>query len=170
MTKDIRLELARLEQVLDTFGAEPLRWPEPERHSLEQLLKTQPAARQLHAEASALERVMDAVPAFAASDALKARIVAAAVSDPVRDARVVPITASPAPLPRHGKGSGVSAIWPAAALAASFAFGLYLGVAGVGGQAFQGAFQVSGLVGNPADAEGITWLDDGAGPEAGDML
>jgi hypothetical protein len=170
MTKDIRFELARLEQVLDTFGAEPSRWPEPERCSLEHILKTQPAARQLHAEASALARVMDAVPAISASDALKARIVAAAVTDPVRDARVVPITASPASLARHGKSSGVSTIWPAAALAASFAFGLYLGVAGIGGQAFQGAFQVSGLGGNPSDAEGITWLDDGAEPDAGDVL
>ncbi len=76
---------------------------------------------------------MALAPAGRADAALKARIVQAALDGGSRDARVVPLSAARARQERgSGFGSGRTALWPAAALAASFALGLYLGIAGVG--------------------------------------
>lgn len=168
--KDTKKYLARLEEVLDTFGADPARWPVSERAALEALAETQDQARRLIGEAQALERVMDSAPALKASDALKARIVAAAANDPVREARVVPITTSPGRSGHSLRVRRAALMWPAAALAASFAFGLYLGVSGVGGQAFESAFQVAAINGAAGDAEAFSWLEDDSGPDAEDLL
>jgi len=168
--KDTKNDLARLAEVLDTFGADPARWPVSERAALEALAGTQDQARRLIGEAQALERVMDAAPELRASNALKARIVSAAANDPVREARVVPITASPVRSGHSLRVRRASLIWPAAALASSFVFGLYLGVSGVGGQVFEGAFQVAAINGAGGDAEAISWLEDDSGPDAEDLL
>ena len=57
--KDTKKYLARLEEVLDTFGADPARWPVSERAALETLAETQDQARGLIGEAQALELGMD---------------------------------------------------------------------------------------------------------------
>lgn len=167
---DIRAQLGRLEEVLDIYGANPARWPERERAGLEALAKTQGRARVLVGEAQALEKVMAAAPLLSASDGLKARIVSAAANDRERQARVVPITAKPVRSGALARARRATLIWPAAALAASFAFGLYLGVAGVGGPAFDGAFQIAAMDEAGADADAASWLDDGASTDAEDLL
>jgi hypothetical protein len=168
--KDTKKQIARLEQVLDTFGANPARWPVSDRAALEVLVETQHQARRLLDEAQALERVMDVAPMVKASDALKARIVTAAINDPEREASVVPISASPDRPEYSLRARRAALMWPAAALAASFAFGLYLGVSGVGGQAFEDAFQISAISGSGGDADTISWLDDSNGSDAEDLL
>lgn len=122
--------IGRLEEVLAVYGANPARWPDGERASLRKLCANDPQARSLFEEASALDRLLDAAPAGDASAALKARIVASAAAE--ARARVVPLdayrkrhTGGAAPLRRSG-------FWPAAALAASFAFGIYLGTTSMG--------------------------------------
>ena len=168
--RDPKKQIARLVEVLDTFGANPARWPVSERTALETIVNTQHQARKLLGEAQALEHVMDAAPVVKASAALKARIVAAATIDPVREASVVPITASPGRSGHSLRARRIALIWPAAALAASFAFGLYLGVSDLGGQAFEGAIRVAGINVSGGDADTISWLYDRAGPDEEDLL
>lgn len=165
MTKDTKHMLARLERVLDTYGPESARWPASEREPLMALSRTEPEGRRLLAEAQALARVMDALPPVSANDALKARIVTAAISDPEHDARVVPISAGMKSFPRTDAPEPFRKVWPAAALAASFAIGLYLGVAGIGGQTFETAVRISGLSSAGGESDNIHWLEDGSGSE-----
>ena len=156
----LQQELTRLESVLDTFGADPGRWPASERHMLETLIEKNTDARLLLGEARAVARVMDGTPVPEASAALKSRIVTAATDKAGRDARIVPIRTA---RPRRGRSipaRRTAAIWPAAALAASFAFGLYLGVAGIGGTAVDGAFEIAMSGASSSDANAISWLDE----------
>ena len=159
---NIQPELTRLESVLDTFGADPRRWPDSERRILEALIESNADARLLLEEARAVARVMDAAPVSKASAALKSRIVAAAIDDAGRDARIVPIRTA---RPRGAQSTSarrMGALWPAAALAASFAVGLYLGAAGVGGTAIDGAFEIAMSGASGSDADSIPWLEEGA--------
>jgi len=164
--KNIEKELARLETVLDIFGSDPNRWPARERVALEALIETNADARRLLGEALALARVMDTAPASKASASLKSRITTAVIEDTGRDARIIPIQAArtrsmqPLSVRRGGR-----AMWSAAALAASFAFGLYMGVAGIGGTAVDGAFQIAPNGTSGGDADSISWLEDGAGAD-----
>lgn len=165
MTKNSEQKLARLELVLDVYGPDNTRWPADERPQLMSLCETDPQARRLLAEANALSQVMNAAPKVSASDDLKARIVAAATSDPSHQAKVVPISTARSRSDGPNVSRRFAPVWPAAALAASFAFGLYLGVAGVGSPAVEGAMRVSGLAGTVNDTDGITWLEEGADSE-----
>jgi hypothetical protein len=159
-----------LRQVLDTFGADPNRWPSAERVGLEALVKADQPAKRLLVEAQALARVMDAAPTGRASSALSARIVAAAIDDPVREAVVVPLS------PAHGTDRQTFSIkraalmWPAAALAASFAFGLYMGIAGIGAAAVESVFYVAMTDSSGNDEDGISWLEDSAGADEEGLL
>ncbi len=168
--KDTKTQIFRLEEVLDIYGANPARWPSRERAGLEMLVETQAQARALLGEAQALEQVMASTPVLRASDALKARILTAATNDSEREARVVPIAAAPVQSAPSQRVRRTTLIWPAAALAASFAFGLYLGVAGVGGQTFDSAFQIATINGSGGDADSVSWLDDGTSSDAEDLL
>jgi len=158
--KRIQQQLARLEKMLDIFGADAKRWPAHERGALQAFIEANPDARQLLGEARALARVLDAAPASRAGAALKARIVAAAIADAGRDARIVPIQAARF---RSMPVRRVRAMWPAAALAASFAFGLYLGVAGIGATVVDGAFQEAMAGTYQTGEDTISWLEDSAG-------
>jgi hypothetical protein len=72
------LPLARFRDLLDAYGAEPLRWPDAERDAALALLETSAEARAaLDAEAR-FDALLDAGPALAPSPALAARILAAA--------------------------------------------------------------------------------------------
>ncbi len=71
------LPLARFRDLLDAFGAEPLRWPEAERDAALALLESSAEARAaLEAEAR-FDALLDEGPALAPSPALARRILAA---------------------------------------------------------------------------------------------
>ncbi|MFQ5625388.1 MAG: hypothetical protein ACE5FM_01895 [Methyloligellaceae bacterium] len=173
MTQDqnAQLNLAWLETVLDTFGSDPNRWPAHERGALEALIETNADARRLLGEALALARVMEAAPASKASASLKSRITTAINEDTGRGARIVPLqaalTRSMNSLYARSRGR---AMWSAAALAASFAFGLYLGVAGIGGTAVDGAFRIAVDGTSGSNAGSISWLEDDAGADEEEPL
>lgn len=162
MTKRENKGLKRLENILDTYGAMRSRWPESERESLEGLIERDVAAQRMLDEAAALDRVIDMAPGMTASQDLKDRIMAAAMNDSEKEARVVPIGSRKRGTSDAGAGH-VGTYWPAAALAASFAFGLYLGVAGLGDRAYDGAVEVSGLSSEVSEWGGVSyWLDYGS--------
>lgn len=120
-------DLKRLEDVLDTYGALPERWPDDEREMLLRFVGTDARAEKLMGDARRFEAVLALAPAGHAGAALERRIVAAALDDSEREARIVPIEAGrrPGRIDALPKSLGVS--WPAAVLAASFFLGLYVG-------------------------------------------
>ena len=141
---DNKSKRERLDTVLSVFGPDPAGWPAGERAALKELVSADPDAARLLGEAAALDNVMARAPAGAADEALKHRIVAAAVADRSKESRIVPISAVPA---RAGRTFATDrrTMWPAAALAASFAFGLYLGVSELGTHAVDQALQLASL-------------------------
>ena len=161
MTQDPN-RLAELQQVLDVYGAEAGRWPEAKRERLLAFAASDAAGARLLKEAKALDAVLAKAPSGHASDALKAAIVAAAVGDGSREARVVPLNAA-----RHEPVRRSS--WQAfALLAASFALGLYLGIAGLADTTLQSTFQLAALGQSVEDGEDIFspsggWLSDDEG-------
>lgn len=170
MNKNTKEKLARLAEVLDAFGPDAARWPGEERDELQALVNLQPDARQLHREARALAQVMDAAPSMTASADLKADILAAVARDQSRAARVVPIAAGRGRGAVTGRPERSSPMWPAAALAASFALGVFLGVSGVGGGTLDGAFQLTSVSsGAEETAYTDSWLD-GSGGDTEDVL
>jgi len=171
MSKELKIDLTALEAILDIYGSDRSRWPQSSRPALENFIDENKEAHRLLKEAQALDRVMNTSSSFVAGDALKAKIMASVASDTSRSARVVPITAVKSARDHvSGMGKAQQGYWPAAALAASFAFGLYLGIAGLGSQAFEGAVQVSGLASVTSDTENLSWLDDGSLSALEDIL
>jgi len=162
--------LELLEGVLDAFGADSNRWPDAERAVLETLVRTNKPAARLLDEAKALARVMDAAPSLRANTELSARIVAAAIDDAGREAKVVPLVLNSSRSNRSLSIRNTAPMWPAAALAASFAFGLYMGIAGYGGTALEGVFQIALTESAVNDANSISWLEDGAGGDEEGLL
>ena len=124
-------QLKHFDEVLAIYGADPARWPEGEREALRALISSDRSAARAYEEAVALAKVMIHAPAGSPGPALKQRILEAAIADKTRDARVVPFPPAQRK-PDTAIDSGEGALWPAAAMAASFAIGLYLGVAGMG--------------------------------------
>lgn len=164
MTNTTKNKLARLERLLDIYGANPDRWPSSERAELEPFIEIEARAQRMIRESEALEKLINLSSPLAANEALKARIVASAAHDTQRAARVVPISSAGQSHPRTGDAnSRIRAFWPAAALAASFAVGLYLGAAGLGTPAFENAFEVTEFVGGSADDDNSFWPDLRAG-------
>lgn len=170
MTKKLKIDLATLEDVLETFGSDHSRWPESMREPLARLIDENGDARQLVEEAKALEHVLDVSPAMTANAALKGHIVATAIAKSERPARVVSFPQSKPARPSPLSTDSRRLYWPVVAMAASFCFGLYLGVAGMGSQTFESAVQVSGLVASNGDAESAPWLDLVAGTGTEDTL
>ena len=70
------MDLARLQQLLDAYGAEPRRWPVEERAAAEALIAGSPAAAAMREQAAALDMVMNLSAAPAPSPELMARILA----------------------------------------------------------------------------------------------
>ncbi len=168
-----RNRLKRLGEVLDAYGADARRWPEAERDELRSLIETDNRARSLYREAQALARVMDTAPAMHASESLKAGILAAATKDKSRNATVVPIAAAARRDQTEVRSQPVSRLWPAAALAASFALGVYLGLSGVGGTTVDSALRLAALSNGNGEGDGVytdAWLDGNGGGDAEDLL
>lgn len=161
MSKNISREkdLARLDEVLSIYGADAARWPAGERDALATIARDDAAAARLVNEAAALDKLLAFAPAGKASDGLKSRIVAAAVADGAREARVVPMSVGQAGS-RKGFGSGRETIWSATAMAACFALGLYLGVAGAGSDALGSALDIASAEISAEEADSIDFFTD----------
>lgn len=151
--------LERFDEVLAIYGADPARWPADERAALTALARSDSSAARLFEEATALDRLMAFAPGGEAGDELRQRIVAAAVKDGSREARVVPMIAAKAK-PRGGLGAGAGATWPTVAMAASFALGLYLGIAGLGIGTVGTALDLAALNGVVQESDPVEFLSD----------
>jgi hypothetical protein len=97
---NMSMTLTEFASLLDIYGGERARWPADARAAAAQLVAKDADARQLLAEAEALDRVLQSapVPALAAEAALAERIVTAALRSP----RMVKL---PDPRPADGAGT-----------------------------------------------------------------
>lgn len=164
-------KLKRLETVLAIYGSNPAGWPASERAVLERLVGAEPSAALLLDEAVALDKVMERAPAGHVDNALKQRIVAAAaaVADGSSADRVIPFSVE------HARRSGNfvadrSTMWPAAALAASFALGLYLGISGLGTNAVDQALEFASLDGIAEEVDEVELLSTDNGSDQDSLL
>ncbi|QIG49663.1 hypothetical protein G5V57_19250 [Nordella sp. HKS 07] len=108
----------RLAEVLAAYGADPARWPASEREGLEVLVRAQPA---LLAEARQVDRILARAARPTPPAGARAQLLARAAREPQK-VNVTPLD--------HGRVRPRPSIWSwgtAAALAASFAFGIFLG-------------------------------------------
>lgn len=74
MTVD-RMTIERLNEILNAYGADPLRWPVGERLTAQALAAREPRAAVLIAEAAAMDMLLDQAPAEAPSPALIAAVL-----------------------------------------------------------------------------------------------
>ncbi|MDA0239871.1 MAG: hypothetical protein O3A84_07565 [Proteobacteria bacterium] len=111
--------LKRLQDLLDARGADIASWPGADRSWVERLTEQEPMASVILERAKRLNEIIGQAPTIAASPALRDRILAAA--DKSARENVISIWRIIWPF---------GPIWrPAAALAFSAAFGIYVGVA-----------------------------------------
>lgn len=75
MSEDVTMTQARLADLLDAYGGDLRRWPEPSRAAAEALIARDPAARSLLGRARALDELLDQAPRPLPSRALKARLI-----------------------------------------------------------------------------------------------
>jgi len=157
-----------LERLLEIYGADRTRWPARERLRFASVISDDDAASHMLAEAQALDTLLDRAsrPSDAAVEALKDRIMAAAMREPpakvsvaTRPAASIRPAASvtsiwsrrrvlPAIAPRFAE-------WPAAAvLAASLVVGVMLGSAGTFDATMSQMAQVAGLQSAASDSAG----------------
>lgn len=167
MKNKLKISPVSFAAILDSYGADRSRWPAEMRAALEEYISRSKSAQTLVREAGALERTLNASQTVAASSALKARIMTSVTGDAEKPAKVVPISVvKPSILP-----AGIARpYWSAAALAASFAIGLYLGIDGIVSKTVDDAVQVSGLVSTDYEVENGIWLDIVAGASGEDIL
>ena len=71
------MDLARLAEILDAYGADPRRWPADEHAAVEALIAGSPEAATMREDAAALDMLMDLSTAPAPSPELMARVLAA---------------------------------------------------------------------------------------------
>jgi len=83
------MTLDRLQQLLDAYGADPMRWPEEERAAALAMLARSAEARAALADAERLDAILDLAESAEPSSDLAARIVAAAPAVKPRRTRVV---------------------------------------------------------------------------------
>jgi hypothetical protein len=135
-------DLAALERVLEAFGTAPARWPADQKTALAALVEGDPQARQLVAEARALELALDRAP-VPDRDA-EARVldrVMAVVNSRSAQAAAKPATGNARAnvvdlaLRRAARGAAPQVrnrnVWRAVSLmAAALLLGIYLGVSG----------------------------------------
>lgn len=81
---DRPVDLKRLQELLDAYGAESGAWPEGERAAAQRLLKQDSQARALHAEALALDALLAEPEALEISPALRARVLEIPIRHPHR--------------------------------------------------------------------------------------
>ncbi len=100
------MTIDRLRDLLDAWGASADRWPADDRAAALALIARSPEARALRDEAARLDALLDADPIDAPSDALVARVLAAAPTPP--GARVIHPTRWLVPL---ALAAGLAAFW-----------------------------------------------------------
>jgi transposase len=156
----------RLAEVLDAYGADAARWPQAERAGLLRLASDDPQAARLLQEARALDRLLalgDREPARApALGPLGNRILAdfaavmpAAAGGPAGGGEVV---AFPGPRARMQRLPRRQPAVVAAALAACFALGIYLGSVGLAGWTLDPVTSVAGLSGDETQVANVNEL------------
>jgi hypothetical protein len=120
------MTLDRLRLLIDAYGADPARWPEPERAGAATLLAASDEARALVAEAAALDRLLARYDNPAEGAINQLRLVAAITSQPQG-------AAAPAGgLPRPANQNQITLGWPNfAALAAAAIVGFVVGWSGL---------------------------------------
>lgn len=136
----------RLAEVLAAYGADPARWPSSERDRLQPLLDKEPG---LLAEASEIDRVLAKAIPPAPSAQGKAQLLAR-IAQETQKVNVVPF--------ERARARPRPSIWSwgtAAALAASFAFGIFLG-----GNTSFGNFRTDSDVVEIDDPIVLTGIDD----------
>lgn len=107
-----QMDIERLAEILDAYGADPKRWPEAERPAAEALLASSQDAARLHADALALDTLLDLSRAPEPSPELMASILAGAE--------------------KRGLGAWLADFWPfgpAWQPASAFALAVILGIA-----------------------------------------
>lgn len=136
----------RLAEVLAAYGADPARWPASERDRLQPLLDREPG---LLTEASEIDRVLAKTVPPAPSAPGKAQLLARIAQEKPK-VNVVPF--------ERARAKPRPSIWSwgtAAALAASFAFGIFLG-----GNTNFGSFRSDSGVVEIDDPIQLTGIDD----------
>lgn len=73
-----QMDMARFGEIVEAYGADPGRWPPDERAAAESLLAGSDEARQLNADAAALDTLMNLSSAPTPSPELTAQVLAAA--------------------------------------------------------------------------------------------
>jgi len=151
-----------LERLLEIYGADRTRWPARERLRFAGVISEDKAASHMLAEAKALDALLDRAPrpSEAAVEALKDRIMAAALREP--PAQVSAATRPSASITSiRSRRRVLPAItarfaeWPAAAvLAASLVVGVMLGSAGTFDATMTQMAQVAGLQSATSDNTG----------------
>jgi hypothetical protein len=157
-------ELTDFEQHLEIYGSRAEKWPAAARERFEQLLANEARAKELLADAQALERLLDRAPSPnpARMQVLSDRIVALATGEAGRASAPVIIDLAARRRPRPAPPA---LQWKlASALAASLMFGIYIGAAP---RVVSAVEAIAGAVGLPADAESsdLVLFDDGAADE-----
>ncbi len=76
--KDKPVDLERFGQLLESYGADPRRWPEAEREGAQALLVSSPEAARMRERAAALDGLLGQASSLEPSPELVARILAAA--------------------------------------------------------------------------------------------
>lgn len=156
-------ELAAFEDNLDIHGSRTERWPEAARLRFEPLLERSARARELLAEARALDSVLDRAPLpdTQRMQALADRIVAMAAAEATTKRSAAPVI-DLATRKRLRRPPAPAFRWKvASALAASLLVGIYLGSSPPATSAVEA---IASAVGVPADAGGLdlVLLDDPA--------
>lgn len=154
------MTLAEFERLLDVYGSDRTRWPVEARASAGQLVARDRAARRLLAEAEALDRALERapLPSLAQEAATAERIVAAARRYP----RIVSVARVEAGRPAAPAAGNIVQLPPAragtrwltprtafggvaGALAASLAFGVFLGLSTLSQGVLPALEQMTGL-------------------------
>ena len=78
----MEMDLQRFAAIVESYGAQPQRWPATERAAAESLLRESAAARALLDEATAVDRLLDAVPPLTPTPDLRAAVLAGASRRP----------------------------------------------------------------------------------------
>jgi hypothetical protein len=142
------MTLDRLKELLDAYGADPDRWPLEERMAMLDLLARSEAARDLAAQAAALDSLLDQaplpIPSTAAAEALAARIM-----------RRLPARLAA----RAGAKLRPAFGWPNwAALAAAAVAGLVIGWSSLGvGPGLAAGPELADVLASPAALENRLW-------------
>jgi len=69
------MNMDRLTELLEAYGADPARWPETERPAAQALLAATPAAREMQREMAALDQMLGQPPTIQPDSGLQARIL-----------------------------------------------------------------------------------------------